>query len=85
MKRLIVLAGALSFFSASAVAGGCAYGGHAAADTEALPAMAMVGETEAEFLARLQKQKEDAATAKEMLHACPKNLFVRAGVTSPMA
>lgn len=67
MKRLIVVAGALCFFSASAVAGGCAYGNHAAADAEKLPVMAMVGETEAEFLARLQKQREDAAAAKEIL------------------
>ena len=67
MKRLLVLAGALSLFSASAVAEGCNYGNHAAAETDKLPLMAMVGETEAEFLARLQKQKEQAAAAKELL------------------
>ena len=67
MKRLIVLTGALCFFSASAVAEGCNYGSHAAMETEKLPAMAMVGETEDEFLARLKKQREDAAAAKEFL------------------
>lgn len=67
MKRLIVLAGALTFFSASAVAGGCNYGSHAAMDSEKLPAMAMVGETESEFLARLQKQREEAEAARKLL------------------
>lgn len=67
MKRLFVLAGALSLFSASAIAEGCNYGSHAAAQSDKLPLMAMVGETEAEFLARLQKQRDEAAAAKELL------------------
>ena len=67
MKRLMILAGTLCVFSASAVAGGSNNGSHAAVETDKLPIMAMKGETEAEFLARLQKLRESTAAAKELL------------------